>query len=105
MSITTEAKTVVLADGKKASIRRGKGRDLLQAARMAGGAQDTIRLAFGIIAVLTLIDGLPITLEDVEDMGMGDVQTLMAATMGNDSSSASSTLSSSGSTEDSPTAS
>ncbi len=103
MSITTEPKTVILSGGRKATIRQGKGRDLLHAARMAGGAQDTIRLAFGIIAALTLIDGLPIALEDVEDMGMADVQALMAATMGNEPSSASSISSSSGSTEDSPT--
>lgn len=80
-----EERTKQLPSGRKATIRKGKGRDLIQAARMAG-SNDGIRLTYGIIAVLTLIDGRPIVVEDVEGMDLMDVMTLMGDVMGNGAS-------------------
>jgi len=98
-----ECRDVPLPSGKKASIRRGKGRDLVLASRMAGGGTDTIRLTYGIIAVLTRIDGKPITIEDVDEMDLPDVMKLMGEVVGNGGSSLNSISSSFGSTGDSPT--
>ncbi|WP_029009395.1 phage tail assembly protein [Azospirillum halopraeferens] len=99
----TDARTVTLPGGRVACIRKGKGRDLLQAARMAGGAGDGMKLTMAIIAVLTVIDGRPLVIEDVEEMDMADVMVLMGAVTGNGASSLSSISLPSGSTEGSPT--
>lgn len=96
------ARTVELPSGRTASIRKGKGRDLIQASRMAGGASDGIKISMAIIAVLTLIDGEPLVIEQVEDMDLNDVMKLLAEAVGNGGSSLSSILSSSGSTDGSP---
>lgn len=91
-------RAVPLPSGAKAMIRKGKGRDLVQAARMAGGANDGIKLTYGIIATLAQIDGKPIVIEDVEEMDLRDVMTLMGEVVGNGGSSMSSISLLSGST-------
>lgn len=101
--MSNEPRTVSLPSGKKAAVRPLKGRDLLKAARMAGGSQDNMRLAFGIIAVGAEIDGKPLVIEDVEELDLGDVTTLMAAVMGNAAPSLNSISSSFGSTAGSGT--
>ncbi len=75
-------RTIDLPSGKVAAIRKAYGRDLVQAARMAGGG-DGIKLTFGIIATVTRIDGAPIVIEDVEALELMDVMTLMGAVVGN----------------------
>lgn len=100
---STVPRTVPLPSGRTATVRPLKGRDLLAAARMAGGSQDNMRLAFGLIAVGAEIDGKPLVIEDVEELDMGDVTTLMAAVAGNAAPSLNSISSSFGSTAGSPT--
>ncbi|HYH17499.1 MAG TPA: phage tail assembly protein [Azospirillum sp.] len=95
----TDTRTVTLPSGKAATVRKGKGRDLVQAARMAGGGNDGMKLTMGIIAVLTQVDGRPLVIEDVEEMDLGDVMALMGAVMGNGASSLSSILPNSASME------
>lgn len=97
-----DERTKTLPSGAVATIRAAKGRDLIQAARMAG-SNDGIRLTFGIIAVLTRINGRPIVVEDIEEMNLMDVMTLMGEVQGNGVSLPSSTSSNSGSTGGSDT--
>ena len=78
----TAPDTLTLSDGRRATIRRGKGRDLLAAARMAGG-QEPMAIAFGLVARLVTIEGQALTIEDVEDMDLGDVTALQGRVMGN----------------------
>jgi hypothetical protein len=73
---------ITLSDGRKATWRKGKGRDLLAASRMAGG-NEPMRIAFGLIAVLVSVDGKALTIEDVEDLDMADVLALQGQVMGN----------------------
>jgi len=67
-------KEVILSDGRKAVIRKGKGRDVKAAMRVSG-ADSSIYL-FALIAQLTTIEGNAIVMEDLEDMGMADVTKL-----------------------------
>lgn len=64
-----------LPSGVVCVLRPGKGRDLLAAQRMAG--TDPNQITYGIIAVLAKFDGQKKVLEDVLDMPLGDVMTLM----------------------------
>ena len=103
MMTNGEVRTVTLPSGRVAAIRKGKGRDLLQAARMAGGAGDGMKLTMAIIAMLTTIDGRAMVIEDVEDLDLIDVMKLMGEVVGNATSSLSSISLPSGSTGASPT--
>lgn len=73
---------ITLSDGRKATWRKGKGRDLLAASRMAGG-NEPMRIAFGLIAVLVTVDDKALTIEDVEELDMADVLALQGHVMGN----------------------
>lgn len=64
-----------LPSGVVCLLRPGKGRDLLAAQRMAG--TDPNQVMYGVIAVLAKFDGQKKVLEDVLDMPLGDVMTLM----------------------------
>ncbi|WP_242472444.1 phage tail assembly protein [Ectothiorhodospira mobilis] len=79
----TDLPEITLGDGRKAAIRKGKGRDLLTASRMAGGTNEPMKIAYGLIAALATVDGKPLTIEDVEDMDLGDVLKLQGEVMGN----------------------
>lgn len=69
-------KTVTLPSGKTATIREGKGRDLLQAQRLVG--KDTDAMPYALIALRCQIDGAPIVYEDVLDvLSDADVLALM----------------------------
>lgn len=78
-----KTREIELTQGRTASIRPGKGRDLLAAARMAGNVNEPMKLALGIIAQLVTIDGKALTIEDVEDMDLTDVLKLQGEAMGN----------------------
>jgi hypothetical protein len=100
---TNEPRTITLPSGRVATVRTGKGRDLVQASRLAGGGKDPMKLSLAIVSVLVTIDGRPVVVEDVEEMDLPDVMKLMGETLGNDASSTNSILSSFGSTDGSDT--
>jgi hypothetical protein len=70
-------KTVTLSDGRVATVRRPKGRDMEEAER-AGGESKTGYL-FAFIARTTTIDGKPIVLEDVRELYASDIDLLSKA--------------------------
>ena len=72
----TDTVTVDLPSGKTAEIRTAKGRDLIQAHRLAKGGEP-IELTIGLIAATTIIDGQSLTYEDYMDMGIADVNRLI----------------------------
>lgn len=72
---------VTLPSGAKAQIlKRGKGKHISLASRMAGG-EGGMKLIFGMIAVKALYNGRPLTIEDVEDLPDIDVLELIGHTM------------------------
>jgi hypothetical protein len=80
-------KTVVLADGRVAEIRKGKGKDAIRVmARVMNesknGAPDSARMMFVLTAELTRIGGQQITIEDLEEMDLGDALKLMGEALG-----------------------
>lgn len=68
-------------------LRKGKGKHIQAAARMAGPNAEQMTLSMGIIAAKALIDGQPVTVEDVLEMDDGDVWKLLGAVMGKGGSS------------------
>lgn len=77
--ISTEVSTEVLLpaereftvpSGKKIAMRRGKGRDMINAMRKA---RDTTEVQFALLAELITVDGHPIIYEDLLDMDLADV--------------------------------
>lgn len=72
----------VLPSGKQATLRKGKGRDLMLAQRAVAGNPDPSAVLFALIAELVRIDGAPIVYEDILEMELGDVMTLHAEVVG-----------------------
>jgi hypothetical protein len=68
------AKEITLPSGRIARIKEGKGRDLFWALSNSTGQNDVIKL---LIVRLTEIDGKPITEDDLEELPLADVMTLM----------------------------
>jgi len=68
------AKEIKLPSGKVARIKEGKGKDLFWALSNSTGQNDIIKL---LIVRLTEIDGKPITEDDLEELSLADVMTLM----------------------------
>jgi hypothetical protein len=68
------AKEITLPSGKIAKIKEGKGKDLFWALSNSTGQNDIIKL---LIVRLTEIDGKPITEDDLEELPLADVMTLM----------------------------
>lgn len=76
---TEDARTVTLpVSGKTAVLRRGKGRDMRMAARHVNPAQDPIGYSMALAATLATVDGKPVLPEDLDEMDMEDVNTIMA---------------------------
>ncbi len=69
-------KEIVLPSGRRATIKEGKGRDLLNAQRKAKTADEII---YALIAEITTVDGKQIVYEDVLEMDLVDVLALQAA--------------------------
>jgi len=69
--------SVTLSDGRTAVVRRGKGRDLLEAARRCNG--DASQAQFEILSILTTVNGQPLAYEDLMAMDIEDVTDLMIA--------------------------
>ncbi len=76
------SRDIALPSGKRASIRPGKGRDLMRAQRAVAGDPEPSAVIFALIAELTQIDGAPIVYEDVVEMDLGDVLVLQAEVTG-----------------------
>ena len=68
------AKEITLPSGRIARIKEGKGKDLFWALSNSTGQNDVIKL---LIVRLTEIDGKPITEDDLEELPLADVMTLM----------------------------
>jgi len=68
------AKEITLPSGKIARIKEGKGKDLFWALSNSTGQNDIIKL---LMVRLTEIDGKPITEDDLEELSLADVMTLM----------------------------
>lgn len=75
----TDGTRITLGDGRVATVRPGKGRDLKTAARWGNPADDPLGFSFALLAVLTTIDGETVTPEDVEELPLADVTELQKA--------------------------
>jgi hypothetical protein len=67
-------KTVILPSGKTANIEQGKGHHLLQAQRKAKTADE---IPYALIAELTEIEGQKLVYEDILELDIADVTTLL----------------------------
>jgi len=67
-----------LPSGRTASIRRGKGRDLMRAHRAVAEHPEPLAISFALIAELAQIDDKPIVYEDFMEMDLDDVLFLQA---------------------------
>ena len=79
---------VTLPSGKVATIRKGKGKDLVTAQRVAKSAEQT---SFGLMAALVKIDGEPLPMEEFLEMDLPDVLKLQELLLGNSPTPGSST--------------
>ena len=77
-----DVRMLVLPSGKSALIRKGYGRDLMRAQRVAGPSSDPTAVIFALIAELVEIDGSRMVYEDLLAMDLGDVLTLQAEVAG-----------------------
>ena len=73
---------LLLPSGKSAAIRKGFGRDLMRAQRVAGTSSDPTAVVFALIAELAEIDGARIVYEDLLAMDLNDVLALQAEVAG-----------------------
>lgn len=76
------ARTVTLSDGRVATLRPAKGRDLERGSLISGGATQTA-LMMGVAACITTIDGKGIPYEELQEMPIADVRRLTDV-VGND---------------------
>lgn len=72
-------KTLTLPSGKIATVRQGKGYDLLQAQMKAKTSEE---LPYALIAELAEIDGQPLVYEDILEMDLSDVVALQGRISG-----------------------
>lgn len=80
---SAERYEVTLPSGRVASIlARGKGKHVRHASRLAGSGASEIALTLAMIAVKCLVDGKPLTVEDVDELDDSDVWVLMGKVMG-----------------------
>lgn len=75
---SAEVRSITLPSGKAATLRKGKGRDLMHAQRAVVGNSDPTAVEFALIAELTQIAGAPIVYEDVLGMDLEDLLVLRA---------------------------
>src|SRR6516165_5117885 len=74
--MTGNQRQITLPSGRIATIREGRGRDLIQAQRAVGKTSESS-------AMLCEVDGKPLVYEDVLDMPVADVLMLEAEVLGN----------------------
>ncbi|MFN3396497.1 MAG: hypothetical protein ACK4Z9_06865 [Thermodesulfovibrionales bacterium] len=73
-------KEIVLPSGKRATIKDGKGRDLLNAQRKVKSPEEIL---YALLAELTEIDGQRLVYEDILEMDLQDVLALQMEIAGN----------------------
>lgn len=73
-------KEITLPSGKIATIKSGKGQDLLQAQIKAKSSEE---IPYALIAELTEIDGVALVYEDILEMEISDVVALQMEIAGN----------------------
>jgi hypothetical protein len=74
---------ITLPSGRIASIREGKGRDLINAQRAVGRTAESTALLQALVALLCTVDGRELVYEDVLDMPVADVLMLEGEVLGN----------------------
>jgi hypothetical protein len=80
--MTEVTRTIILPSGRKAEVRKGKGRDLMRAHRAVADIAEPMSVSFALIAELALIDAKALVYEDVLEMELDDVLALEAAVTG-----------------------
>lgn len=73
-------KEIILPSGKKATVKDGKGRDLLNAQRKS---KSTEEIVYALLAELTEVEGQKLVYEDILDMDLKDVLALQIEVLGN----------------------
>jgi hypothetical protein len=81
--MTGNQRQITLPSGRIATIREGRGRDLIQAQRAVGKTSESSALLMALAAMLCEVDGKPLVYEDVLDMPVADVLMLEAEVLGN----------------------
>ena len=81
-SLDTE-RQITLPSGSIATVREGRGRDLIQAQRAVGKTAESTALLQALVAILCEVDGKPLVYEDVLDMPVADVLMLEGEVLGN----------------------
>lgn len=76
-----DVQIIELPSGARAEVRKGRGRDLMQAQRAAAGG-DASAVILALIAELTRVDGRRIVYEEVLEMDLADVMALQAEVLG-----------------------
>jgi hypothetical protein len=76
MAEKTQAKEIILSDGRKAVIKDGKGRDLFEAMRLASEPGEISKM---LLVRLVEIDGKPITEDDIDELPLPDAVKLLDA--------------------------
>ena len=76
-----QAKTITLPSGRIATLRQGRGRDLIKAHRAVASDPEPIAVSFALIAELAMIDGRQIVYEDLLAMELDDVLALESEVM------------------------
>jgi hypothetical protein len=74
---------IVLPSGHVATVREGRGRDLIQAQRLVGKNAESGAMLQALAAILCEIDGKPVLYEDMLEMPLADVLVLEAEVLGN----------------------
>lgn len=73
-------KELTLPSGRRVVLREGKGRDLLNAQRIAHTPEE---IAYALIAELTELEGKKLVLEDLLELDIKDVLRLQTELLGN----------------------
>jgi hypothetical protein len=76
MAEKTQAKEIILSDGRKAVIKDGKGRDLFEAMRLASEPGEISKM---LLVRLVEIDGKAITEDDIDELPLPDAVKLLDA--------------------------
>ena len=72
-----DGREVTLPSGKKASFRRGTGKDVRLALAAVGQPFDSTRYLYALIARTAKIDGRPTTMEAIDEIDAEDAETLL----------------------------
>ena len=77
-------KEIILSDGRKAIIRKGKVKDMISAYDKASNPNNQMDSTIALIATLTTVDGKPLIYEEFKEMDMEDGNLIIMefATMG-----------------------